>query len=102
MAKHDLTKTPFSQNFSTDFSEILEADVKLMLGKVLKVSRPNLPPFLGYRENPAGGGRNPPPSGTRVKGILGCGMCKVFKCKELVCNVVPTSSTFGKYQAALD
>ena len=47
-----------------DFSDILVADVKLMLGKVLKVSRRYLLPFLSYRENPAGGGRySPPPAG---------------------------------------
>ena len=38
MAKHDVTKT-FSQKKIDGFSEILVADVKLMLGKVLKFSR---------------------------------------------------------------
>ena len=72
MAKRDVTKTPFSQKIITGFFlEILVADVQLMMGKVLKVSRRYLPPFLSYRENPAGGGRicPPPPatSGARVK-----------------------------------
>ena len=43
-----------------DFSEIFVADVNLMLGKVLKVVRRYLPPFLSYRENPAGGDICPP------------------------------------------
>ena len=57
MVKHDVTKTQFSKKKkSIDFSEVLVADVKLTLGKVLKVSRRYLPPFLSYRENLAGGG----------------------------------------------
>ena len=70
MAKYDVTKTLYSQKkLSTDFSEILVADVKLMPGKVLIVLRRYLPPFLGYQENPAGGGAifAPSPSGARVK-----------------------------------
>ena len=67
MAKHDVAKTPFSQkNLDRFFSEILMADVKLMLGRVLKVSRRYLPPVFSYRENPAGGRICPPPSGARV------------------------------------
>ena len=49
------------QKFLDGFYEILEADVKLMLGTVLKVSRRHLPPFLSYRENPTGGGGICPP-----------------------------------------
>ena len=48
-------------------TEILITDVKLMLGKVLKVSHRYLPPFLSYREQPAGGGEFRPHSGARVK-----------------------------------
>ena len=44
-----------------DFSDILVGDVKLMLGKVLKVSRRYLPPFWSFRENLAGGRYSPPP-----------------------------------------
>ena len=62
MAKHDVTINPFSQNFSTDSSKIVEADVKLTLGRVLKVSRPYLPPFLDYRENAAEGAEYIPPN----------------------------------------
>ena len=58
MAKHDVTKTPFSlkKKISTDIYEILATDVKLTLGKVPKVLRRYLLPFLSYQENPAGGG----------------------------------------------
>ena len=49
-------KRHFLKNFSTDLSEILMVDTKLMLEKVLKVSCRHLLPFLSYRENPAGGG----------------------------------------------
>ena len=54
-------KCHFLKNLSTDFSEILVEDVKLMLVTVLKVSRRYLPPFVRYRENPAGGGQYLPP-----------------------------------------
>ena len=62
MVKHDVTKTSLSlkKNSKIFFSKVLMADVKLMLGKVLKVSRRYLPPFLSYGENPAGGIRLPP------------------------------------------
>ena len=60
-AKMASLKRHFLKNFQTDFSEILVAGVKLMLGKVLKVLRRYLPSFLSYRENPAGGGRYSPP-----------------------------------------
>ena len=62
-------KRHFLKNFPPDFSEMLVADIKLILGKVLKVSRRYLSLFLGYRENPAGGRAEfaPPPSGMRVK-----------------------------------
>ena len=43
------------------FSAILLAGVKLVLGRVLKVSRWYLPPFLSYRENPAEGRNCPQP-----------------------------------------
>ena len=43
------------KNLSTDFSEILMLDAKLVLEKALKVSCRNLLPFLSYRENPAEG-----------------------------------------------
>ena len=56
-------KRHFLKNFSTDFPEILVEDVKLMLGKILKVSRRYLPPFLNNRENPAGGVIFAPPVG---------------------------------------
>ena len=71
-----MTLTPFSKKkLSMDFYEILVADVKLMLRKVLRVSRRYLPPFLRYRENPAGdGGRvKSAPSGARVK------LCHLFE-----------------------
>ena len=58
-------KRHFLKNSLTDFSAILVTDVKLILRKVLKVSRRYLLPFLNYRENPAGG-IAPPPSGARV------------------------------------
>ena len=59
--KHVATKTLFSQKFLDSFlSEISVADVKLMLGKVPKVSRRYLPPFLSYRENSAGGPESAP------------------------------------------
>ena len=41
------------------------ANVKSMLGKVLKVSRLYLPPFSSYGENPAGGDSPTPLSGAR-------------------------------------
>ena len=68
-----MTLTPFSKKISMDFYEILVADVKLMLRKVLRVSRRYLPLFLRYRENPAGdgGGRNLPPAG-RVLSFVIC------------------------------
>ena len=60
-------KRHFLKNLLMDFSEIVVADVTLMLWKVLKVLRRYLAPFLSYRENPAGGGEFlPPPSGTRT------------------------------------
>ena len=54
-------KRHFLQKLSTDFSEILLADIKLMLKKVLKVWRRYLLQFLSYRENPTGGDIRPPP-----------------------------------------
>ena len=71
MTKHDVTETQFSQNFSTDFSETFVADVKLMLGNLLKVSRRYLQPFLSYRENSAAGGAEfaPPPAGRMLIGF---------------------------------
>ena len=48
-------KRHFLKGFSTDFPEILVADVKLMMRKVLKVLRRYLSSFLSYRVNPAGG-----------------------------------------------
>ena len=60
-------KRHFLKNFSTDFSEILLEDVKLMLDKVLKVSCRYLMSFLSYRENTGGGNiYPPPPSAARV------------------------------------
>ena len=41
-------------------------DVKLKFYNVQKVSCRYLPPFFGYRENPAAGRVCPPPSGARV------------------------------------
>ena len=62
-------KRYFLKTFSTDFSEILLADIKSMLEKVSKVLHLYLPPFLSYRENPEGGQNlPPPPSGAHVKG----------------------------------
>ena len=49
-------KRHFLKKFLTAFSEILVADVKSMLGKVLKVSSGYLSPFISYRENPTEGG----------------------------------------------
>ena len=57
----------FLENSSADFSDFFVADVKLMLGRVLKVSRLYLPPFLSYPENPAGRGDRICPSVGRVK-----------------------------------
>ena len=57
-----LLKRDFLKNLSPDFSEISVVDVKLILGKELKVSRRYLAPFLSYQENPAGG-QNLPPAG---------------------------------------
>ena len=51
-------KCHFLKKLSTDFSEILLEDVKLMPNKVLKVSRRYLLSFLSYRENTGGGGGN--------------------------------------------
>ena len=62
-------KRHFLKKKSTDFSEILVTGVKLMLEKVLKVSRRYLPLFLSYRENPAGGAFAPN-SGARVNQSL--------------------------------
>ena len=39
VAKHDVTKTPFSQKVSVNFYEVSVEDVKLMLDKVLTVPR---------------------------------------------------------------
>ena len=39
MAKNDVTKTLFSQNVLTHFSDTLIEDVMLLLDKALKVSR---------------------------------------------------------------
>ena len=58
--EHDVTKTSFFKNISTDLSEILSEDVKLMPNKVLKVSRQYLLLFLSYRENKVGGNIYPP------------------------------------------
>ena len=49
---------------STNFSEILTKDVKLMLDEVLKVSHRYLSLVSSYRENPSvGGWQNLPPAG---------------------------------------
>ena len=68
MEKRVLQST--SNGLSLEYKTIeYKTDVKLMLGKVLQVSPRNLPPFLSYRENPAGGDICPPPthsSGARV------------------------------------
>ena len=53
-------KHHFINNFLTDFSEILEEDVKLMLNKVLKVLCRHLLALLSYRENMEGGIFMPP------------------------------------------
>ena len=50
IAKHDVTKTPFSF-FIGGFSEMLVVDVKLIPGRVLKHSCRYLPSFLSYRAN---------------------------------------------------
>ena len=47
-------KRHFLKKISTDFSETLLEDVKLMLDKVLKVLRRYLMSFLSYRENTGG------------------------------------------------
>ena len=72
MAKHDVTKTLLSKKKtkSAHFSEIHAADIKLMLEKVLKVSRRYLKMLLSYRENAAGGGGGricPLPAGRILK-----------------------------------
>ena len=65
-------KRHFLINSSTDFSEVLVADVTLMLRRLLTVLHRYLPPLLSYRENLAGRGgiRPPPPSGASVNGLL--------------------------------
>ena len=60
-------KRHFLKDFSTDFPEILVADVKLMMRNVLKVLRRYLSSFLRYRESQAGVGEFAHPSGARVK-----------------------------------
>ena len=59
-------KRHFLKNLLIDFSEIVVADVILMLWKVLKVLHRYVAPFLSYRENPAGGAEFPPPPAGRV------------------------------------
>ena len=87
MVEHDVLKHHFLKEFSTDFSEILVEDVKLMPEQVLIVSRRYLPPFLSYRENPAGGGgRICPPSGVRFK------MHPVWKKKEDNASYSPSTT----------
>ena len=62
MAKHDITKTPFSQKIIDGlFSENFVEDGKLMPETILKDSRQYLPPFLSYQENPEGADFDPPP-----------------------------------------
>ena len=60
-------KRHFLKKISTDIYEILATDVKLTLGKVPKVLRRYLLPFLSYQENPAGWGRIYLPRGLHVK-----------------------------------
>ena len=63
-------KRRFLKKFSSNFSELLIKDVKLMQDKVLEVSRRYLLSFLGYRENAEwGGGKylTPTPSAAWVK-----------------------------------
>ena len=59
------TKTIFSQKFRTYFSETIITDVKLMLNKVLKVSRRFLPSILRYLGNPGRWSESAPPPSAR-------------------------------------
>ena len=65
--KRDIVKS------TRGFSDFFLVDVKLLLGKVLKISRRYLRPFLSYRENPAVSAESAPPpllSGTRVIALI--------------------------------
>ena len=69
LPKHGVTKTQFSQNFSTVFPEILVADVILMLGRVLNVSRRYQRRFRAVEKIRQGAESPPPPSGAHVKAL---------------------------------
>ena len=60
-------KLHFLTNFSTDFSEILSEDVKLMPNTIMQISRRYLL-FLSYREN-TGGGNISTPSSPALRGL---------------------------------
>ena len=54
LAEHDVTKMPFPQTFLYNFfSYNFGKDIKILLYKVLQVSRRYLQLFLSYRENSA-------------------------------------------------
>ena len=70
-------KHNFLKHFSTDISEILSDDVKLMPKKVLRVPSRYLLSFLSYLENMGGDNIYPPPSTALVK------VCNFLKCFRL-------------------
>ena len=65
-------KHHFLKNFSMDFSEILEVDIRLMLDKVLKVLPRYRLSLLSYRGNREGANIHSPPSALRgVRYVFG-------------------------------
>ena len=61
MAKHDVTNTPFSQKYIDGFFLNFGGRRQVDAGEGIESLRRYLPPFLSYRENPAGGKFAPPP-----------------------------------------
>ena len=59
-------KRHFQNQNSMNFSKILVADVKVMLGKELKVLRRHLPPIFELSGKSGRGQNMPPPTGARV------------------------------------
>ena len=69
---HDVTKTPYSQSFSTNFAENLWEDIKLMPNTAPWVWRLYLPSFLSHWKSLLGKAYNTPsPSQWRVKSHVG-------------------------------
>ena len=62
LPKYDVTETRYCKKYQRILSDFFFlVDVKLLLGKVLKISRRYLRPFLSYRENPAVSAESAPP-----------------------------------------